>query len=116
VLNADRSSLAVTTEPQQDSPDLAFVTVTVVDRAGNPCPDAAVPLSFKTSGSVRYKAACNGDATSLESFTAPRMTTFGGQLVVVVQATTVSGRGQLTVSGRGVRSGSVSFEVGSAQR
>jgi beta-galactosidase len=90
---------------------LAFVTVTVVDKDGNVCPDAALPLKFRTSGAVNFRAACNGDATSLEPFTQPAMQTFHGQLVVVVETGLARGSGKLTVSGSGVKSGSLTWTV-----
>ena len=78
--------------------DLRFVEVSVVDAAGNLCPGAAIPLEFAVSGAAKYKAACNGDATSLEVFTEPRMKTFHGKLVVVLDK---SGPGEATLSARG---------------
>jgi beta-galactosidase len=98
-------------EGRDGTTSLAFVTVTVVDRDGNPCPDAAVPLKFRTSGAINFRAACNGDATSLEPFTQPTMQTFHGQLVVVVETGDAKGTGKLTVSGNGVKSGSLSWRV-----
>ena len=72
-------------KPGDITPSLVFVNVKVVDKDGNLCPDAAVPLNFKVTGNAVYRAACNGDATSLEVFTEPKMTTFKGRLVVVVE-------------------------------
>lgn len=64
---------------------LTFVTVSLVDAQGTLCPDATDELTFEVSGSGRFKAACNGDATSLEPFTLPQMRLFHGQLVLVVE-------------------------------
>ena len=69
-----------------DGNDLAYVTVSLVDKNGTLCPDAANRLEFSVTGAGTYKAACNGDATSLEPFTQPQMSLFHGQLVVVCQA------------------------------
>ncbi len=109
VLEADRSALAALAK--DDSPDLAFVTVTVVDEKGTPCPDAALQLSFAAEGSVAFKAVCNGDATSLEVFTEPTMKTFHGKLVVVVSATEKSGDGRLTVTAPGLASATLDLSV-----
>lgn len=92
VLEADRSSLLA----GQD--DLAFVTVKMVDKRGNLVPDADQELLFEVSGEGRFRAACNGDATSLQPFTQPRMKLFYGQLVVVVEAGEKPGPITLTVS------------------
>ena len=69
-----------------DGNDLAYITVSLVDKNGTLCPDAANRLQFSVTGAGTYKAACNGDATSLEPFTQPQMSLFHGQLVVVCQA------------------------------
>ncbi len=91
----DRTKLACATA--QDTPDLAFAIVSVVDEAGNLCPHANLQLNFATTGAVSFKAACNGDATSLEVFERPTMKTFNGQLVVVIEAGKIAGEGELTV-------------------
>ena len=69
-----------------DGQDLAFVTVSLTDKQGNLIPDAADQLQFEVSGAGTFRAVCNGDATSLESFTEPTMRLFSGQLVIIVQA------------------------------
>ena len=69
-----------------DGNDLAYITVSLVDKNGTLCPDAANRLQFSVTGAGAYRAACNGDATSLEPFTEPQMSLFHGQLVVVCQA------------------------------
>ena len=78
-----------------DGNDLAFVTVSLVDKNGTFVPDATDQLSFEVSGQGKFRAVCNGDATSLEPFTKPSMKLFSGQLVVVVQAG--KEKGQLTL-------------------
>ena len=80
-----------------DGNDLAYVTVSLVDKNGTLCPDAANRLQFSVTGAGTYKAACNGDATSLEPFTQPQMSLFHGQLVVVCQAGKQPGVMTLTV-------------------
>ncbi|HEY1021309.1 MAG TPA: beta-galactosidase, partial [Flavisolibacter sp.] len=85
-------------------------TVTVIDKDGNPCPDAALPLQFSVKGAGSYRAACNGDATSLEPFHLPSMKTFSGKLVVLVQATNKGGNIELTVTGKGVQTGRVTLQ------
>jgi len=69
-----------------DGDDLAFVTVSLVDKDGTFVPTATDQLRFEVEGAGRFRAVCNGDATSLEPFTEPTMRLFAGQLVVVVQA------------------------------
>ena len=68
-----------------DGNDLAFITVSLTDKQGTLIPDAADRLRFEVSGAGTFRAVCNGDATSLESFVKPTMQLFHGQLVVIVQ-------------------------------
>ena len=96
-LEADRTNL------KADGKDLSFVTVSVVDKRGNFCPTATNQLKFKVSGAGTYRAACNGDATSLELFHLPTMQLFSGKLVVLVQSAAVEGDINLTVSGKGLK-------------
>lgn len=79
-LSADRTRLSA------DGDDLCFVTVSLVDKDGNEIPTADDNLTFEVTGAGHYRAACNGDATSLQPFTKPEMRLFSGKLVVVVQA------------------------------
>ena len=77
--------------------NLVFVTVSMVDKDGTLCPDAADQLEFTVEGDGAFKAVCNGDATSLEPFTQPRMCLFHGQLVVIVEK---KGSGNITLTAR----------------
>lgn len=107
-LSADRTTLAPPSAA--DTPDLAFVTVRIVDREGNLCPDAALPVSFSSAGAVRYARACNGDATSLEPFRSTTMRAFRGQLVAVVEPI-AAGEGKLLASAPGLPVASVDVGV-----
>lgn len=97
VLRADR------TELKADGKDIAFVTVSVVDKDGNECPDAANQLQFSVKGAGTYRAACNGDQTSLEQFHLPKMKLFSGKLVVLVQSAKKAGTITLEVTGKGLK-------------
>lgn len=103
VLDPDRTTLTA------DGNDLAFVTASVVDKNGIACPVATQQLKFSVRGKGTYRAACNGDATSLEQFHLPTMKLFSGKLVVLVQSTTETGEIELSVTGKGLKSGKVAL-------
>ena len=107
-VSADRVALAAPSS--DDTPDLAFVTVDVVDEDGNLCPDADCRLRFDTEGSVAFRAVCNGDPTSIERFSKPTMKAFGGRLVVLVEAL-CSGMGTLHVTSDGLKAATAKFMV-----
>ena len=105
ILEPDRSKL------KADGNDISFVTVSVVDKKGNPCANATNQLSFKVAGNGSFRAACNGDATSLEAFHLPVMKLFSGKLVVLVQSGSTQGPVQLTVEGKGLKTAMLQLEV-----
>ena len=74
-----------------DGNDLSYVTVSLVDANGVECPTADDELTFEVTGAGTFRAACNGDATSLEPFVQPQMKLFSGKLVVTVQSKTAKG-------------------------
>lgn len=104
VLDADRKKITA------DGEDISFVTVSVVDKNGVPCPTATNQLKFKVSGSGTYRAACNGDATSLELFHKDTMKLFSGKLIVLVQSSKTAGKIKLEVNGTGLKSSTLSLE------
>ena len=91
--------------------DLAYVTVSVVDKNGIPCPTSTNQLNFKVKGNGEFKAACNGDATSLELFHLPTMKLFSGKLVVLVESTEEAGEIELKVTGKGLKTGEISLKT-----
>ena len=103
VLEADRTNLIA------DGDDISFVTVSVVDKNGIPCPTATNQLNFEVKGNGTFRAACNGDATSLELFHLPTMKLFSGKLVVLIQSTEDPGNIELSVSGKGLKKGNLSL-------
>jgi beta-galactosidase len=105
VLEADRKTI------KSNGEDLSFVTVSVVDKNGIPCPTATNQLQFEVTGKGTFRAACNGDATSLELFHLPTMKLFSGKLVVLVKSTKEVGKMELKVSGKGLKKGIIELEA-----
>jgi beta-galactosidase len=90
--------------------DLCYVTVSVVDKNGILCPTATNQLTFNVKGEGAFRAACNGDATSLELFHLPTMKLFSGKLVVLIQSTEDAGNIELSISGKGLKKGNISLK------
>ncbi|HWH67957.1 MAG TPA: beta-galactosidase GalB, partial [Candidatus Sulfotelmatobacter sp.] len=80
-LEPDRATLAA------DGRDLAFVTVTVADQAGQLVPRAKDHVSFELSGPGEIVAVDNGDATSFEPFQAKERNAFNGLCLVIIRST-----------------------------
>ncbi|MBP3669019.1 MAG: DUF4982 domain-containing protein, partial [Bacteroides sp.] len=78
-LTADR------TEIQADGTDLSFITVEIVDKDGNLCPNADNLVNFDVQGAAFIAGVDNGNQTSMESFKAPHRKAFYGKCLVVLQ-------------------------------
>ena len=62
--------------------ELCYMTVRVVDKAGNLCPHADNLISYEGDGFI---AAANGDAACLDSFVEPHMHAFAGQCTFILK-------------------------------
>lgn len=100
-LSVDRSEI------KADGKDLAFINVKVVDKEGNFCPEETRLIKFKVTGKGSYKAAANGNPASLESFQAPEMKLFSGQLTAIVQSSEKAGDIVFEASAKGVKSAKI---------
>lgn len=71
---------------------LEYVAISLCDKDGNVLPTADDELEFEVSGAATFRGVCNGDPTSLEVFTAPRMRLFSGKLVVTIETKRQKGK------------------------
>lgn len=94
-----------------DGEDLAYVTVQAVDRDGNPVPYAKDMVHFKVTGAGRYRAAANGDPTSLDLFHLPRMPLFSGACTAIVQSGDKAGTVTLTATAKGMKPATITLPV-----
>lgn len=104
-LVTDRSSL------QADGKDLAYVTLRIVDKDGNLCPNDGRLVSFKVKGTGKYRASANGDPTCLDLFHKPEMHAFGGMLTVIVQSGEKTGEIGLQATAKGIKTGTIRIPV-----
>ena len=101
VLEADRSTI------KADGRDLSFVTVKVVDKDGNLCPNADNLISYSVKGDGFYRAGANGNPVSLELFHEPHMKTFSGMMTAIVQSNDKAGEITLTATAKGLKSAKI---------
>ncbi len=90
--------------------DLAFITVMMMDKDGNLCPWADNLINFQVTGNGIFKAACSGDATSLERFDSTSQHLFNGKMVVILEGKT-SGKVSLTASSPTIKEAKISLTV-----
>ena len=104
-LSVDRATI------KADGRDLAFVTVSVVDKDGNLCPMADNKISYSVKGAGKYRAGANGDPTSLELFHEPRMRVFSGMMTAIVESSEKAGTITLTATAKGLKSASITIKT-----
>ena len=103
--------IADRTELTADGKDLAYITVRVVDKDGNLCPDDGSLVSFTATGAGKYRASANGDPTCLDLFHLPQMHAFSGQLTAIVQAGEKTGNIEFEAKAKGLKTGRLSIAV-----
>ena len=105
VLEADKNVISA------DGKDLSFITVSVVDRNGNPCPNVNELVKFKVKGAGSYRAGANGNAASLDQFHLPQMHLFNGKLVAIVESSETPGAITLEANAKGLRKASIKIQT-----
>ena len=96
-VTADRTELSA------DGKDLAYITIRVVDKDGNLCPTDNRMVKFSVKGAGSYRAAANGDATSLDLFHLKQMPAFSGQLTAIIQTGEQEGEIVFQAKAKGVK-------------
>jgi beta-galactosidase len=95
-LTADRSKI------KAEAQDLSFITVSVLDKQGNPVPVADNLIKFKVSGAGTLKAVDNGSQTSLEPFSAQQCKLFSGLCLGIIQSKPNAGKVTISASAEGL--------------
>lgn len=103
-LEPDRSEI------HADGLDLAFVTVTVTDKAGLMAPRATNPIQFTLEGPGEIVATDNGDPTSFELFQSPTRKAFNGLCLVIVRGKAgQAGKIKLTATSEGLKPAAITI-------
>lgn len=95
-LTPDRSTILA------DGKDLSFVTVEIVDKDGNLCPNAENDVTFAVEGAGFIAGVDNGSPISMEKFKDNHRKAFYGKCLVVVQNNGADGNIKLTATAEGL--------------
>ena len=104
-LSADRKSL------KKDGQDLCFITVEIVDKDGNICPNAENTVRFNVGGPAFIAGVDNGSQISLEPFKASKRKAFYGKCLAVLQSKARQGKVTFTAVSDGLASSSLTIQV-----
>lgn len=105
VLSVDKSSLKSTWD------DVAYVTATVVDANGVPCPLADKVVTFSTIGAGKTIATDNGDLVNQDAFSRPVRHTYKGRCIAIIRASAATGKITIKASSPGLQDGNVTIDV-----
>jgi len=109
-LSADRQTFT------HDWDDVVYVTVDVLDAKGIECPWAENLMNFEISGPGVIAAVDNGNRISHESFQRPQRRAYHGKCFAVIRATEDGGTITLKASSDGLKSDSISIDVGPTKK
>lgn len=91
--------------------DLAYLTIGVEDRDGNPVPTDTSAVRFVVKGAGSFRAAANGDPTSLRPFHLPATDLFAGQATAIVAGGDRPGRLEFEVTAPGLKPARITIPV-----
>ena len=80
-----------------DGQDLSFITVEVVDKDGNVCPDAAIPCEAVVKGQGTLLSFASADLKDREPYISSKVTTWKGRALLVVRSTQKKGNAQICI-------------------
>ncbi|MFI3289505.1 MAG: glycoside hydrolase family 2 TIM barrel-domain containing protein [Rikenellaceae bacterium] len=106
VLSADRDVITA------DGKDLSYVTVSIVDKDGNLCPEADNLVNFSVEGAGKLLAVGNGNAATEESFQAPYRKAFSGKCMVILNSNKGGESGAITLkaTSKGLSAATITIE------
>jgi beta-galactosidase len=90
-----------------DRNDLSYVTVEIVDAAGQRVPNAEVPVRFTVTGAGELAAQGNSNPNTPASFHTPSRRTFEGRCLVILRPTGAGGKIRLRAEAEGCEASSV---------
>lgn len=104
-LTPDRSVI------QADGKDLSFVTVEIIDKDGNLCPNADNDVAFAVEGSGFIAGVDNGNPVSMERFKDNHRRAFYGKCLVVVRDNGRPGSIKLVATADGLAKATIAVRV-----
>ena len=99
--SGEPASIRLTTDRKQisaDGEDLAYIKLEVIDKNGNLVPDATIPVTVNVNGKATLLAAATANLKDLEPKTAPNVTTYKGQALIVVRSGKKAGKATITAT------------------
>jgi beta-galactosidase len=90
--------------------DVAYVTATVVDANGVPCPNGDQVIDFSATGPGVIAATDNGDLANHDSFPSPARHTYRGKCIAIIKGSAI-GKTTIKATSAGLAAGGVAIEI-----
>ncbi|MBC7721564.1 MAG: DUF4982 domain-containing protein [Pedobacter sp.] len=91
--------------------DVVFITATVVDDKGVPCPNLDNLIKFSTTGSGFVSAVDNGNIATTELYQTNERKLYNGRCIAIIKSNTAKGSIIIKATAEGLKEGSISLEV-----
>jgi beta-galactosidase len=104
-LSADRAAI------RSGGEDLSFITVSIHDKEGNLCPDAANKVKFRIEGNGHLACVGNGDPTCIESYQGNERSAFHGKCLLVVRSGSDPGTVRITATSEQLQPAEIEFKT-----
>lgn len=104
-LSPDRSTI------QADGKDLSFITVEILDKDGNLCPNAENDVTFAVEGAGFIAGVDNGSPISMEKFKDNHRKAFYGKCLMVLQNNGEPGGVKVTATADGLEKATTAIKV-----
>ena len=104
-LTPDRNVIAA------DGKSLAFITVEVLDKDGNLCPNAEDQIFFDIEGAAKIAGVDNGCQTSLERFVDNKRKAYYGKCLLVVKSDKIPGNAVITAKAVDLQKATINLTV-----
>ncbi|SEO67402.1 beta-galactosidase [Flavobacterium sp. CF108] len=104
-LNADKTTI------KNDTYDLVYVTVSIVDKDGNLLPNAADLINFEVTGGGKLVGVDNGYQANLDSFKGNSCKLFNGKCIAIIQSNGKKENIQLKASTAGLQASVIEVKV-----
>jgi beta-galactosidase len=104
VLTVDHSKII------NDWDDAAFVTATIVDANGIPCPHADKIINFSITGAGIITATDNGSLANQESFSVPIRHTFNGKCIAIIKGKSI-GQTMVKATSPGLPEANITIQI-----
>ena len=105
LLSADSTSI------HSDGMDLAYITVSVVDKNGLLVPDAENNIHFTIKGVGELAGVGNGNRNSDEQFVTSTRKTYNGKCLLIIRSTTKSGQIKIKASSKGLKQATLTLNA-----